>query len=124
MIMKKQVLSAVRVLAAGLFLAILGMTGKSAAQTFPLTITTDYTGSQFTSGKSVYDVQVSTDPNFATTPVTVVQVGTSPSSLPAPADSVTLNLAPGTYYVGADWNVTGAGQSFPIPTNNPVVGAP
>ncbi len=75
-------------------------------------------------GTSVYDVQVSTDPSFVSAPLTVVQVGSTWSAIPPGPASVTLSLAQGTYYVGADANLTGAGQAFPIPKNNPVVGAP
>ena len=57
-------------------------------------------------------------------PLAVVQAGNAWSTLPPGPSSVTVSVAPGTYYVGADANLTGAGQAFPIPSNNPVVAAP
>ncbi len=83
-----------------------------------------YTGAQGVTGTSVYGVEVSTDQTFVSAPLTVVQPGTAWSTLPPAPASVTLSLPTGTYYVGADANITGAGQAFPIPKNNPVVGAP
>ncbi len=89
-----------------------------------LTIQCNYTGSTYTVGTSRFAVEVSTDPNFASSPVTDANVGAAVAGAPPFSASITLALSAGTYYVGAELNETGAGKQFPLPSNNPVLGSP
>ena len=100
----------------------LSLAPPAGAQTGPLTVVCNYNGSAVTTTKT-FSVQVSSDPDFATNPVTIINTAAL-SGNPPYSKSTVITLAAGTYYVGAELNVTGAGKQFPIPTNNPVIGAP